>query len=118
MRPKAGRHRRRGIADSQPSWRRNRAPMLLAQAITELGEPTLLIPLSVLLCTFLAIRSRAWALRWTQAFLLCAVGITALKVCFIACPQGALGLRSPSGHAAISSLFFPSLFWFAAADRN
>jgi membrane-associated phospholipid phosphatase len=90
--------------------------MEIARAITEFGEPTLLVPLSGILCAVMALRSRAWALRWTQAFVLCAIGITALKLCFLACPQKSLWLRSPSGHAAISFLFFPSLAWLAVAD--
>ncbi|HEY0526218.1 MAG TPA: phosphatase PAP2 family protein [Stellaceae bacterium] len=89
-----------------------------ARAVTELGEPTLLIPLCALLCACMTVRSRGWALRWTGAFAACAAGIAALKLCFLACPQRSLWLHSPSGHAALSMLFFPSLAWFVTADAR
>jgi hypothetical protein len=89
-----------------------------ARAVTELGEPTLLIPLCALLCACMTVRSRGWALRWTGAFVACAAGIAALKVCFLACPQRSLWLHSPSGHAALSMLFFPSLGWFVTFDAR
>ena len=90
----------------------------VARAVTELGEPTLLIPLCALLCACMTVRSRGWALRWTGAFAGCAAGVAALKLCFLACPQRSLWLHSPSGHAALSALFFPSLAWFMTADAG
>jgi membrane-associated phospholipid phosphatase len=89
-----------------------------ARAVTELGEPALLIPLCALLCACMTVRSRGWALRWTGAFVACAAGIAALKLCFLACPQRSPWLHSPSGHAALSALFFPSLAWFVTADAR
>src|SRR5690348_10164898 len=89
-----------------------------ARAVTELGEPALLIPLCALLCACMTVRSRGWALRWTGAFVACAAGVAALKLYLLACPQRSLWLRSPSGHAALSALFFPSLAWFMATDAR
>ncbi len=83
-----------------------------AAAVTDLGDGGLMIVLSVLIALYLALAGhRRGALAMLGALCFAALGIAALKLLFIGCQArfGWVTIRSPSGHAALSSAVYGTL---------
>jgi len=81
----------------------------VSEAVTALGDSTLLLPLSAALALLLWVRrSPAAALAWAAPLGLGLGGLAALKVVGHACGMEVLGtlVVSPSGHAAFGAAFY------------
>ena len=85
-------------------------------AVTKLGNLAILVPLgAVMLVWQFALRPKGAAGSWLAAALVCAGGIALLKILFYAClPYSEL--RSPSGHASLSTLVYGGFAAVIAAD--
>src|SRR5581483_1866348 len=88
--------------------------------LTELGDMAVILP-ALMVLTALLLRSASWrAAAWlvgTTAS--CAVIIISLKLAFGACSDSwGVGIRSPSGHAAMSTLFYGALGVIATKQTN
>ncbi|HEY0834341.1 MAG TPA: hypothetical protein VGE72_10580, partial [Azospirillum sp.] len=82
------------------------------EAVSALGDSTLLLPLSAATAVLLWVRrSPAMALAWAAPLALCLAGLMGLKVLGHACEPQVLGapVVSPSGHAAFGAAFYGSL---------
>ncbi|MBV9523744.1 MAG: phosphatase PAP2 family protein, partial [Alphaproteobacteria bacterium] len=89
--------------------------------ITDLGDAALLLPASaVLFCYFLYRRAISGAFAWVSALLICAAATTVLKIAFNACGSAVplLDIRSPSGHASLSTAFYLCAGIVAATDTR
>lgn len=81
----------------------------MLRAVTDLGDAAFLLPASIALVAYLLLRRSAQAAAaWLTALGLCA-GLTILaKIAFYACGAevASLLIRTPSGHASLSSTFY------------
>jgi membrane-associated phospholipid phosphatase len=85
------------------------------RTVTTLGSTAFILPAAMLMLLWLlAAQSARAGLHWVAALATCGIGTAALKLCFITCPDTALDLRSPSGHAAIATFFYGALMLVAA----
>jgi membrane-associated phospholipid phosphatase len=92
------------------------------QVITDFGSPALLLPMSLLICLRLWLRTGPrLALLWLLA-LAAGTGLTALlKIYFSACGLAPSGIHSPSGHACFSTLVYGGLIvfcWVGSSPRR
>jgi membrane-associated phospholipid phosphatase len=77
----------------------------MLEALTDLGDATLILPTAVLLIIYLWFSgARRAALAWGATLSLCIVLVLVFKIGFGACSESlaALDIRSPSGHAALA----------------
>jgi membrane-associated phospholipid phosphatase len=75
-------------------------------ALTEFGDPAVLLPLAfVLLLWLLRLPTRDAALWWVVALALCIGGTVLLKIYFYGCVQDGQ-LHNPSGHASLATLVY------------
>src|SRR5258708_728184 len=89
--------------------------------ITDLGDAARLVPASILLITYLAyLRSTRAAVILVSTLALCAGTTLVLKVGLNACglDAGTFDLRSPSGHASLSTTFYSCFALMFAVDRG
>jgi membrane-associated phospholipid phosphatase len=95
--------------------------MHLMQAITNLGDSAILLPLSLIVAAAIwRFQSRLAAGWFLGAFALCATVMTLLKVAFLTCSHswGTNDIVSPSGHASLSAAFYGSLALVAARQAR
>lgn len=88
-----------------------KAEALFFYALTVLGDPGFVLPASAILFIALwASGGRLPALGFAAAAGLCAVLVTSAKIGFMACgAPGGVAVHSPSGHAALSTMFYGSV---------
>jgi len=91
------------------------AKFFFFRAVTILGDSGFLLPASAVLFILLwASGSRRAALGFAGAMSLCVLATVAAKLGFTACgAPGDDAIRSPSGHASLSAMFFSSLGFLA-----
>jgi membrane-associated phospholipid phosphatase len=88
----------------------------LLTAVTNYGDLAILLPVTGVIALWLmAMRLPRVAFSWCVAVALCAGGTAVLKIYLYACPPLA-ELRSPSGHAALSTLVYGAIALIAAAE--
>lgn len=83
-----------------------------ANAVTDLGDSALLLPIAALIFTYLLLtRLTRTALGWAAAIGFCLSAMATLKIGFHACGSQVLAgtIASPSGHAAFSTAIYGSL---------
>ena len=82
---------------------------MLLHTLTDLGDPTLVLPASLALFIYLwAVGARRLAIAWVASLSLCIALVTLSKIGFHACRNWdeALNIHSPSGHAAFAATFY------------
>jgi undecaprenyl-diphosphatase len=91
------------------------AKFFFFHAVTILGDSGFLLPASAILFILLwASGSRRAALGFAGAMSLCVMATVAAKLGFTACgAPGDDAIRSPSGHASLSAMFFSSVGFVA-----
>jgi len=91
---------------------------MTVSALTDFGDLALMLPLAgVVLLWLVGARARAGAGWWIVAVLLCAGGTALLKIYFFACSLSP-ELRSPSGHASLSTLVYGTLTLLVALEAQ
>jgi membrane-associated phospholipid phosphatase len=93
----------------------------ILRIVTHLGDSALLLPASMAMLAYMLYRQQTRiAAVWAFTFVLCAVLTIALKICFDACAtQVAIpAVRSPSGHASLSSAFYACSAVMAAGEAR
>lgn len=91
---------------------------LASTALTDLGDAAVVLPLSVILFSWLFwYHSQRAVMSWAVAFGLCVAVTLLLKTYFYLCPVGS-ELVSPSGHASISTLTYGALTLVIAAEET
>lgn len=85
--------------------------MHLMQAISNLGDSAILVPLSLIVAAAIwRFQSRFAAAWFLGAVTLCAAVMATLKVAFLTCSHAwATDIVSPSGHAGLSATFYGAL---------
>src|SRR5579864_4325086 len=77
--------------------------------LTDLGDATLILPASLIFAIYLwTVDARRPAITWSASMALCVIFIVLSKIGFHACGEwvAALGIHSPSGHAAFAATFY------------
>ena len=88
------------------------------ELLTDFGDTTVLLPLSlVFFIWLLATHRAATALTWLLIVDACNFVIGALKLYFLSCPAGDI-LRSPSGHTGLAILVYGSITLVLAASTR
>ncbi len=89
--------------------------------ITNFGDAAMVIPASVVLIVVLRMfAGRREAVAFAAAFASCLLAITLAKLVCATCDfrSPILGIRNPSGHAALAAVFYGSLGQLLAAGRR
>ncbi len=89
--------------------------------LTDLGDSALLVPASALLLAYLLYRRSIWAASiWISTLALCAALTVLLKIGFHACgaEMPLLDMRSPSGHASLSTTFYSCCALMVTGDKD
>lgn len=92
----------------------------MIKTITDLGDPALLLPsAAILFVMFCATGQRATARGWVLAVAFCIATVVIAKIGFEAWGDyvPALGIRSPSGHIALSLTFYGGVAMLFADRR-
>jgi membrane-associated phospholipid phosphatase len=85
-------------------------------ALTDLGDAAILLPLSiVMLVWLLKFHSHRATVSWVIAIGLCLAGTALLKILFYGCPPVS-NLVSPSGHTSLSMLVYASIALVVASE--
>jgi membrane-associated phospholipid phosphatase len=87
-------------------------------AVTDFGDPAILLPLSVVMLTWLRSHGARQAVRsWMIAVGFCVALTALLKIILYACPP-ASELVSPSGHTSLSVLIYGAIVLVIAAEQR
>ena len=85
--------------------------MHLTQAVSNLGDSAILLPLSLIVAAAIwRFQSQLAAAWFLGAVTLCAAVMAILKIAFVTCSHAwGTDIVSPSGHASLSAMFYGSL---------
>ncbi|WP_439449493.1 phosphatase PAP2 family protein [Stenotrophomonas sp. ATs4] len=94
--------------------------MTFWESLSALGDSRALLPLTAVLALFLSASHRHLLWRWAVAIMVVAATTLASKIAFIGWGFGLehLDFTGISGHAAMSSVLYPVVFWLLASGRS